>query len=122
MSVAYLMMEFNCLVQPDEVQKVTKGGILLAPGTKDVEQHAATLGTLVAVSALAFTYADWPADARKPQVGDRVLIAKYGGSYVDPNKPDGLKVVKDKDILAVITDETPGPGYNHESDWPGTRK
>ncbi len=120
--VTYLMQEFNVLVLPDKVEEKSKGGIIIADMARDHSQHQATLGTLIAISPLAFTFENYPAGARTPKVGDRVLFAKYAGSLVDINKPDGLRTCKDKDILAVIEEDTPGPGYNHESDWPGTRK
>lgn len=94
--------EFNVVVLPDKIEERTKGGVFLPQQAKDRDQHAATAGVLVAVSPLAFSYADWPEEgARKPQVGDRVLFARYAGSLTDTEKPDGYRIIKDKDILAV---------------------
>ena len=41
-------------------------------------------GTLVAVSPLAFTYADETAwgEAEKPKPGDKVMLAKFAGAAV----------------------------------------
>lgn len=94
-------MEFNVVVELDNVEQVTKGGIILAPQSVDREKLSAEEGVLVAVSPHAFTYADWPEGARKPEVGDRVLIAKFAGIQRDRDGVS-LKIVKDKDIIAIV--------------------
>ena len=94
-------VEFNCVVLPDPVKEKTKGGIYLPDDTKNRDQHAATAGTLIAVSPLAFSYEIWPEGSRRPEVGDKILFAKYAGSLVDVDKPDGYRIIKDKDILAI---------------------
>ena len=94
-------MEFNVVVELD-VPKDNKIGSILMPASKvDRDKLEAEEGTLVAVSPHAFTYADWPEGSRKPQVGDRVLIARFAGIM---RERDGvsLKIVKDKDIIAVV--------------------
>lgn len=93
-------VEFNCIVQVDKVQEKTKGGIFIPDQKRDEDKLAAVEATLVAVSPLAFTYEEWPEDARKPMPGDRVLLAKYAGSSIGSLESD-FRVIKDKDILAV---------------------
>jgi co-chaperonin GroES (HSP10) len=94
-------VEFNVVVELDRTEEKTAGGILL-PGQK-VERNRLeeTAGTLVAVSPFAFNYDEWPADARKPQLGDRVYFARYAGIL---QEFDGrwARIVKDKDIVAVV--------------------
>ncbi len=92
--------EFNVIVLPDKVDE-KKGNIFIPKASAEVEQHAATTGTLVAVSPVAFTYADWENADYIPRIGNRVMFAKYGGSLIDATKPDGYRIIKDKDILAV---------------------
>lgn len=94
-------MEFNVVVELDKVEEKTAGGIILPSQKVDRDKLEAEEGTLVAVSPHAFTYAEWPAGARMPQVGDRVLIARFAGVL---RERDGksLKIVKDKDIIAVV--------------------
>jgi len=93
-------MEFNVVVEvdcpPDRI-----GSILLPPSVADKERLAADEGILVAISPLAFNYDDWPNGARKPTVGDRVLIGRYNGIT---REKDGTmwRILKDKDIIAVI--------------------
>lgn len=93
--------EFNCLVLPDPVEEKTKGGIILTDAHRDADKHATVEGVLIAVSPLAFTYSDWPAERYKPKIGQKVIIARYGGNLFKGN--DGLeyRLLKDKDILAV---------------------
>lgn len=93
--------EFNVVVAMDPTETVSKGGILLPTQVTDREKLAAEEGTLVAVSPHAFTYADWPAGETPPRVGDRVLIARYGG-VMHERAGKTFRILKDKDIVAVI--------------------
>jgi chaperonin GroES len=93
-------VEFNVIVKVDKPEEMTKGGIYIPDKKRDEDKLASVEAVLVAVSPLAFTYEEWPADARKPQVGDRILMAKYAGSPVGSPESD-FRVIKDKDILAV---------------------
>lgn len=96
-------IEFNVLIRQDEIPKKTKVGLILPEDQVDKRKHAQTLGTLVATSPLAFSYADWPDGSRKPEVGDRVVFARFAGTFVDdPAGGEEFRVVKDKDIVAVI--------------------
>lgn len=104
MTCPYKPVEFNIVVELDPVEEVTKGGIIL-PGDKvERDKLAYEEGTLVAVSPFAFSYADWPDDADKPQLGNRVLIERYAGLL---REKDGksFRIVKDKSLVAVIEGE-----------------
>lgn len=96
--------EYKVLVRPDEVKEKTKGGIILPEETRERDQFAAMTGTLVAVSPLAFTYAndiEWaPADRPKP--GDKVLYAKYAGAKVAGSDGNDYRIINDKDVAAVL--------------------
>ena len=96
-------MEYNVLVAPEEAITKTAGGILLPEKIAETEQLASQKGRLVAMSPHAFSYADWPEGARKPEVGDAVLFAKYAGGLIDGADKREYRVVKDKDIIAVLT-------------------
>ena len=98
-------MEYNCVVRMDPVESKSAGGIILPTSKTDRDKLAADEGMLVAISPLAFNYDQWPADARKPQVGDRVMFARYSGTLYQPNGEDKepqYRILKDKDIIAVI--------------------
>lgn len=95
--------EFKVVILPLDLGDKFKGTSLLMPDqTKDRDKFAQMEGTLVAVSPLAFTYADWPEGAQKPKVGDRVLFAKYAGAMVPGKDGVDYKLVADKDIAAVL--------------------
>lgn len=94
--------EFKVLLRPKEVEEKTAGGIIIPDEKKERDQYAAQEGLLVAASPLAFTYEDnWPAEAR-PQVGQRVIFAKYAGASVKGKDGVDYRLVADKDIGAVL--------------------
>ncbi len=95
------MLEFNVLVLPGDVEKKTKGGIILIDETADADKHAKNEGLLVALSPAAFNYDD-TIQACQPKPGDKVLYAKYGGTIVKGRDGRDYRVLKDKDIAAVI--------------------
>lgn len=97
--------EYKVLVEPKEVETVTKGGIILADQTATAEKHATIEGTIIDVSHLAFTYAtdeEW--SGKKPHAGQRVIFAKYAG--VRHKAKDGKEylLINDKDVVAVVQD------------------
>lgn len=94
-----LPVEYKCLVLPITVEEVTAGGIIMPSQVVDAEQIAATEGTLVAAGGMAFD--DWK-DARKPQVGDKLLIAKYAGVTYKGRDKREYRILNDKDILAIL--------------------
>lgn len=99
-----LPMEFNVVVEMDPVEEKTAGGIIILDTKKDRDKLAADEGTLIAVSPLAFTYENWPADSRKPRPGDRVLFAQYSGRLWQPQGENGpsYRILKDQEIVAII--------------------
>ncbi len=96
--------EYKVLIEPSKVDEKTKGGIIIPDERKDRDQFAQMEGTLVAVSPLAFSYADeatW-GDAEKPKPGDKVMFAKYAGAAVKGMDGKDYRLVNDKDIGAVL--------------------
>lgn len=95
------------LIRPDSIEKISKGGIILAQNEKR-EQAAQTTGTVVSVGPMAWKAFDGKDPKWKPwaNVGDHVLYTRYGGRYTkDPDNSDGeLIIINDEDILAVIKD------------------
>lgn len=94
-------MEFNVVVELDKIEEKTASGLYLPESKVDRDKLEAEEGTLVAVSPHAFSYAEWPAGARQPRVGDRVLIARFAGITRERGGAT-FKIVKDKDIIAVV--------------------
>ena len=94
--------EFKVLVEPKKVEEKTKGGIIKPAENVERDQYAAMEGVIIAASPLAFTYENWPHGARKPQVGDRVIFAKYSGAKVTGKDGVEYRLIADKDIGAVL--------------------
>ena len=105
MKTDLIPMEFNVVVLLDKQAEKTAGGIFLPQSKQDRDKLEHEEGELVAVSPHAFSYAEWPEGARKPQVGDRVLLARFAGVLRERNGRD-FRIVKDKDIVAVIEQAT----------------
>ena len=93
--------EFKVLVRPDKVEEKTKGGILLPQEQRERDQAASTAGEIIAISPLAFTYADWPVTTAPPNVGDRVAFARYAGMTVKGSDGEEYRLVNDKDIAGI---------------------
>jgi len=100
--------EFNVLVRPDKADdtiKTASGVVIYKPvDTQDKEEHSSQTGTLIAISPLAFTYDVWPEGARKPQVGDKVIFAKYAGFLRRAKNGQDYRIMKDKDVVATFAD------------------
>ena len=89
-------VEFKCVVRLDPIEQVTSGGIIKVH--VDREQMAHTQATLLAVGGNAFQ--DW--NGRTPQPGDRIMITKYSGITREADPTDLIRVIHDKEILAVL--------------------
>lgn len=97
-----LPTEYNVVVQPKAIEEKTAGGIYLPDQTKERDQFATQEGILIALSEHAFSYeGSWSGE--KPKVGDRVLYAKYCGFAHKGRDGVDYRVIKDKDICAVLT-------------------
>ena len=93
--------EFKVLVRPDKIEEKTKGGILLPQDVKERDQAASTAGEIIAISSLAFTYADWPVTSKPPKIGDRVLFGRYSGMTVKGEDGEEYRLINDKDVAGV---------------------
>lgn len=94
-------MEFNVVVELDEVASKSPGGILLLPTAQERDKLGIQEGTLVAASPLAFSYGEWPEGHEPPAIGCRVLFARYSG-LVREEDGKSFRILKDKDIVAVL--------------------
>jgi co-chaperonin GroES (HSP10) len=98
----FIPVEFNVIVRQDDTEAKTKLGLIKPDDVVEREKHGQTQGVLVALSPLAFNADIWPADMARPEPGVRVVFARHAGIFV--NGLDGVeyRVVKDKDIVAVM--------------------
>lgn len=94
-------VEYNIVVRMDPVEEVRPSGLIVPDSKRDRDKLSADEGTIVAVSPLAFTYADWPEDSRIPQVGDRILMAQFDGRVWERGDVT-FRLIKDKSVIAVI--------------------
>lgn len=107
------------LVDPDEIEELTDGGIYIPDQVAEKHQQAQATGTLIAVGPDAYrkfrTVISRLIDGQMrvveiqedgydpeftPKAGDRVVFAKYGG--IDVQGVDGkkYKIMNDRDITA----------------------
>ena len=93
--------EYKILVLPDKVEEKTVGGIIRPQTSRDRDQHAATTGTLVAISPLAFSFEDHPSDW-KPKPGDHVIYQKYIGSEIEGKDGETYRLINDRDIYGIL--------------------
>ena len=99
--------EFKVLILPDPVEEKV-GSIIMPTAKQDSDKYATIIGTVIAVSPLAFTYAtkdEWQAaGTAPPKAGDRVMYGKYAGVRHKAKDEREYLLVNDKDIVAIIED------------------
>jgi len=85
------------VIEPNEQEEITAGGIVLPETAKEKPQQ----GTVLAIGQ-----GDRDEDGKRipmdVAVGDKVLFAKYSGTEI---KMDGKKVLilRESDLLAIVT-------------------
>lgn len=89
------------LVQPDEVETVSKGGIVIAVDPKK-ERVAVETGKVLAVGDTAFEDYQKRDNDFVPKVGDKVYYAKYAGKIVRDTDDTEYLILNDEDIIAVV--------------------
>lgn len=94
-------MEYKVLVQPIEVKRQTAGGLHLPDTEVEKSEYARTEGVLVAISPVAFSFANW-GKAKPPAPGDKVVFARYNAHEITGR--DGAKywLMNDTSIEAVM--------------------
>ena len=95
-------VEFNVLVMQEPVEAKTRGGLMKPDDLIEREKFAQTRGVIVAVSPMAFNADVWPPGMDPPGPGARVAFARHAGTFIDGMDGKEYRVVKDKDIVAVI--------------------
>lgn len=96
------VFEFNIIVAPEDMETVTKGGIIITHDTKEKGDTAAMRGRLIDFSPLAFNYDTWPEGAKRPEAGDVVLYARYAGVLFDGLDGKKYRAMKDKDLVLAF--------------------
>jgi co-chaperonin GroES (HSP10) len=96
--------EYNIVLAP-AVMPERVGSILLSDQERERLGMAMQVGRIVAASPVAFNYERWPIDTYPPQVGDVVWFARYAGGVFEGRDGREYRIVKDKDIGAIIPEE-----------------
>jgi co-chaperonin GroES (HSP10) len=90
------------LVLPDEVETVTKSGIVVTTVTQELrEQLAQVDGIVVAMGNTC--YADQPEPWCK--VGDKVIFGKYSGIIREGKDKKKYRIINDLDVVGTITED-----------------
>ena len=95
-------IEYNVVVKPEKVAEQTSGGLYVPDAARERDQYGEHKGVLIAISPMAFSFVEWPDDAPKPSVGNRVIFVKYAGTLVRGADGDDYRVMNDKDVLGVL--------------------
>jgi chaperonin GroES len=101
------------LIRPDEVEKVTAGGIVIPDTIGDTHALAQSIGVLVDKGPDAWVdyverdsqgqivrYGD--SKGRTPQLGDRVAFEKYGGIQMPGLDGNQYRLIRAEGISAVV--------------------
>ena len=111
------------VVKPDEIEKKTKGGIIIAETVAEKHMYAQSTGILVAAGPDAWQeytltrYRQIDGSWRPVEmevtgysepfaaVGDRVAFAKYGGLMVYGEDGEQYRILNDTDITAKVSEK-----------------
>jgi len=98
--------EYKILVEPKEIERTTKGGLILADETVEKESFGRQEGILIDASPDAFTWEDGVEWKRRPAIGQRVMYSRYNADQVQGQDGKTYWIMNDKSIMAVIEDVT----------------
>jgi co-chaperonin GroES (HSP10) len=90
----------NYIVQVRRAMSKSKGGIVLTQSAKESEVQLCTVGKVVAISPMAFHFADgrpWP-EGPSFKVGDFLQIPRFGGNRFS------VKLNEEEEIVFVVFD------------------
>ena len=85
------------IVKPLDAEETTKGGIVLPDTAKEKPQE----GKVLAVGSGKKTD-DGKIQALELKVGDRILYGKYSGTEISTKEEEGLLIMREEDVLAIV--------------------
>jgi co-chaperonin GroES (HSP10) len=94
-------MHAKVLIAPAEVPEKV-GSLIMAAASHEKAVFANQRARIVALGPVAFQFADWPANARKPQVGDVILHESYIGEEVEGEDGRKYRLINDRAVMAVL--------------------
>lgn len=98
-----IMLEFNVLLKIAGKERVTKGGIVLSPAEVDKQLFGSCQAEIVSFGDECFMNGDGSPIANRPEVGDKVLIAKYPGIPFRDAEYNLYRLAHDKDVVSIIS-------------------
>lgn len=98
------------LVQLDDVEEVSEGGIIMhTTNNREREYIAQTRGTILKIGPEAWvdpeTGLDFPWRSLVAEEGKKVMFAKYSGVSINGEDKLAPRIMNDLDIIAVLEDE-----------------
>lgn len=96
------------LLEPDEVQKVSAGGIVLPMEAVERDELAQCFGRVVAVGPEAWHEATAKGLPQWAKPGDRVIFGKYSGLIFPGHDGGKYRLINDRDVVAVVAEVTRG--------------
>jgi len=87
------------LIEVEETEKKTSGGIIIPDKLKDQKDIASTKAKIVALGGEAFL--EYHEKTPVPSPGDLIITARYCGLNVETEQGNH-KICKDEDVIAVI--------------------
>jgi co-chaperonin GroES (HSP10) len=105
------------LIKPDDIEKVTEGGIIIPENVGELHAMAQSIGTFVEAGPDAYThYTEVNEHSDKPGMtvmtrgykgpaavpGQRVAFARYGGLQVTGKDGKTYRLMNDVDVTATV--------------------
>lgn len=103
-------VEYNVIVAPVPSTEVEGkiGSVFIPDEAKETLDLAMQVGRIIDQSPLAYDYAKWADPSQQPQIGQIVWFARYAGKEFEGADGKTYRILKDKDIGAVIEEPEPG--------------
>lgn len=95
---------WRIMVEPIEVKKVTRGGLVLPDVTLEAQEYMRYVGQVVGMGALAYKHRKFEGGGPWCKIGDWILHGRYAGQEAIVRGKDGVhgfRFVNDDEILAV---------------------
>lgn len=92
------------LIQVDDTERITKGGIIVPPSMIRSEQKRLTTGTVKRIGPDAVARFIVNGEKRPLEAGDRIVFSLWGGFEIkDPEEKNrDFRLLNDEDVLALL--------------------
>lgn len=92
------------LLKPEEVQKVSAGGIIIPQAAQEKEEMAQMYGRVVEIGPEAWKESREKGYPAWVKSGDRVIFGKYSGLVFPGHDGTTYRLINDRDIVAVVAE------------------